>query len=82
MRTGHADVGLVGRAVLEDLFVGGGDVGVGAEHGRDAAVEIATQKLFVAGRLGMDVNDDDPGARCRFARESGRWHGTGNRPAS
>ena len=61
VRAGHADVGLIGGAVLEDLLVGGGDVGVRAEHGRDPAVEVAAQELLVAGRLGVDVDDDDPG---------------------
>ena len=44
---------------FEDLFVGGGDVGMGAERGRDASVEIASQELLVAGRLGVNVDDDD-----------------------
>ncbi len=34
MRTGHADVGLKGRPVFEDLFVGRGNVRMSAERGR------------------------------------------------
>ena len=45
----------------QDLLVGGGDVGVRAEHGRDPAVEVAAEQLLVAGRLGVDVDDDHPG---------------------
>ena len=82
VRAGHADVGLIGRAVLEDLFVGRGDVGVRAEHGRDPAVEVAAQELLVAGRLGVDVDDDDPRVAADPLEDAVGWRGTGNRPAS
>ena len=59
VRAGHADVGLIGGPLLEDLLVGRGDVRVRAEHGRDPAVEVAAEELLVAGRLGVDVDDDD-----------------------
>ena len=59
MGAGHADIGLVGCAILEDLFVGRGDMSVRAERGRYSAVEIATQKLLFAGGFGMNVDNDN-----------------------
>lgn len=56
---GHADVGLVGGAVGQDAFVGGRDVGVGAEQGGDAAVEIPAQGNFFAGGFAVKVEQDD-----------------------
>ena len=70
MRAGHADVGLIGGAVLEDLLVGGGDVGVRAQHGRDAAVEVAAEELLVAGRLGVDVDQDHPRLAADLAEDA------------
>jgi len=46
VRAGHADVGLVGGALGEDALVGCGDVGVGAEDGGDASVEIPAEGYF------------------------------------
>ena len=45
MRAGHADVGLVGRALGQDLLVGGGHVGMGAENSGGAAVDAVTCAL-------------------------------------
>ena len=59
---GHAYVGLVGGAVGEDALVGGGDVGVGAEDGGDAAVEIPAEGDFFAGGFAVEVEEDDFGA--------------------
>lgn len=56
---GHADVGLIGGAVVEDAVVGGGDVGVGAEDGGDAAVEVPAEGGFFAGGFGVEVEEDD-----------------------
>jgi hypothetical protein len=55
VRAGHAYVGLVGGAVGEDALVGGGDVGVGAEDGRDAAVEIPAEGDIFRCGFGVDV---------------------------
>ena len=57
--------------LLQDLLVGGDDVSVRAEHGRDAAVQVAAQELLIAGRLGVDVDDDRP-ASCPPIRSSMR----------
>src|SRR5262249_53509597 len=67
---GHADVGLIRGAVLEDLFVGRDDVGVRAQYGRDAAVEVAAQELLVAGGPGGGVHRDDAGAGTDLAEEA------------
>jgi hypothetical protein len=59
--TGHADVCLVGGAAGEDALVGGGDVGMGAEQGGDAAVEIPAEGYFFAGGFAVQVEQDDLG---------------------
>ncbi len=56
---GHPRVGDVGRAAGEDLLVGGRDVGVGPDDGRNAAVEVPAEGLLLRGRLGVEVDDDD-----------------------
>ena len=38
--------------------VGGGHVGVGAEHRRDPAVEMPAHRLLLAGGLGVEVDQD------------------------
>src|SRR5216683_4433489 len=58
---GHAYVGLVGGAVGEDALVGGRDVGVGAEDGGDAAVEVPAEGYFFAGGFAVEVEEDDLG---------------------
>ena len=55
---GHAHVALEGRAAGENLLVGGGHVRMGPEDRRDAAVEMAPHDLHVAGRLGVEVEQD------------------------
>src|SRR6202041_3755238 len=40
VRAGHSDVGDVGGAAGKHAIIGGGDVGVGAEHGGNFAVEM------------------------------------------
>ncbi len=47
---------------MEDALVGGGDVGVGAEDGGDAAVEVPAEGDFFAGGFAVDVEEDDLGA--------------------
>ena len=59
---GHAYVGLVGGAAGEDALVGGGDVGVGAEQGGEAAVEIPAEGDFFAGGFAVEIHEDDLGA--------------------
>ena len=62
VRAGHAYVGLVGGAVGEDALVGGGDVGVGADDGGDAAVEVPAEGDFFAGGFAVEVEEDDFGS--------------------
>ena len=57
----HAYVGLVGGAVGEDALVGSGDVGVGADHGGKAAVEIPAESYFFAGGFAVEIEEDDFG---------------------
>ncbi len=52
---------MIGGAVGEDPLVGGGDVGVGAEQGGDAAIEIPAQGNFFAGGFAVQVEEDDLG---------------------
>ena len=59
VRAGHAHVALEGRAAGEDLLVGGGHVGVGAQHGRNPAVQVPAHQLHVAGGLGVEIQEDD-----------------------
>ena len=61
VRAGHADVGLERGALRQDALVGGGHVGVGAEHSGDPAVEIPAERLLFAGGFGVDVDEDDLG---------------------
>jgi hypothetical protein len=59
---GHAYVGLIGGAVGEDALVCCGDVGVGADDGGDAAVEIPAEGYFFAGGFAVEVEEDDFGS--------------------
>ena len=87
-RPGHADVALKRGAAGQDLFVGGGHVGVRAEHGGDAAVEVAAHQLLVAGGLGVEVEQrithvaGAVPARTRSARVHGQSTGRMNTPPS
>ena len=67
VRAGHADVALKRGAAGQDTFVGGGDVGMRAQHGASTAVEIAAHQLHVAGRFGVKIDEDhlDLGWQCR-----------------
>jgi hypothetical protein len=56
---GHADVGQQGGAAGQDALVAGGDVGVGADDGAHPAVEVEGDCLLFAGRLGVEVDEDD-----------------------
>ena len=60
-RAGHADVGDVGGAARQHPGVGGGHVGVGAEDGRDAAVEVPAHRHLLAGHLGVEVDEERVG---------------------
>ena len=82
VRAGHADVALKRRAAGKDLLVGGGHVRVRAEHGGDAAVEIAAHELLVAGGFGVEIDECGPSRRRAFRPARGRRRATGNRPAA
>src|SRR5579859_2211394 len=55
----HAHVGHVGGASRQHPVVGGGDVGVGADHGAGAPVQVPAQGLLFGGRLAVDVAEAD-----------------------
>jgi hypothetical protein len=57
----HAHVGLVGGATGEDARIGGGDVGMGAEDGGHAPVQMPAHGHLFRGGLGVDVDQDDLG---------------------
>jgi hypothetical protein len=57
-RASHADVGLVGRTVLQDAGVGGGHVGVRAQQGADPAVEKKAHGLLFGRGLGVEIDQD------------------------
>ena len=59
VRAGHADVGDVGRAAGQHARVGGLHVRVGADDGRDPAVEVPAHRDLLGGRLRVHVHDDD-----------------------
>ncbi len=80
--TGHADVALEGRAAGKDLFVGGRHVRVGAQHGGDASVEVASHELLLAGRLGVEVEHADDGTGRASPAEPGRHGSKGSPPAA
>ena len=60
---GHADVGLVAGALAQHTAVGGGNVGVGAPDGADAAVKHVTHGQFLRGGLGVEVQQDQLGVQ-------------------
>ncbi len=57
-RAGHADVGHVGGAAGEHARVARLHVGVRAEHGGDPPVQIVAHGDLLAGRLGVQIDDD------------------------
>ena len=56
----------------EDPVIGGRDVGVGADHQGGAAVEMMGERLFLARRLGVDVDHDGVGDLRRAGRPRAR----------
>ena len=54
----HAGIGQVGRAAGEDAVVGGRHMGVRADDDADAAVDEMRHRLLLAGRLGVEVDED------------------------
>lgn len=54
----HADIGEVGGARWEDLFVGGLDMGVGADYRAHPTIEVATHGIFFTGCFGVDIYED------------------------
>src|SRR5207302_1700511 len=59
IRAAHSQVADVGAAAGKDLGIGGGDVGVGAEDDRAAAVEVMAHRDLFAGSLGVHVAHAD-----------------------
>ena len=82
VRAGHAHVALKGGAAGQDLLVGRGHVGMRAQHGRHAAVQIAAHQLLVARGLGMEVDQDHFHFRRQTAAStrSARGKGAIDRP--
>ena len=74
----HAEIADIAGAAGQDLMIGGRDMGVGADHRRDAAVAIMAERHLLAGRLGMEIDDDRRArARARGRRRSRRGRETG-----
>jgi len=57
---GHADIALESCAAGQETFIGGGDVGVCTEDGRNAAIQVTAHELGFTGRF--DVEIDEPHA--------------------
>ena len=64
---GHAYIRLVGGAVVEDALVGGGNVGVGADDGGDAPVQVPADGDLFRGGFGVEVEEYDLG--CDLAEK-------------
>ena len=71
----HAGVGHQRGAALEDAVVGGGDVGVGADDERSAAVEEEAHGLDFGRRLGVKVDDHGIGLLAERAGGDGGFDG-------
>ena len=69
---GHADVGDVAGAAGKDARVGRRRMGVGADDEAGAAVDVMAERLFLARRLGVEIEDRDvaavPAGRRRAPR--------------
>ena len=61
----HAQVGLISGAAGQDSGVGSGDVAVGADHGGGAAIGKMSDRRFLAGRLGVDVDENKVRGRAQ-----------------
>lgn len=48
-------------AAGEDLFIGGLDMRVGADHDADLAIEHARERNFLGSRFGVEIDEDDFG---------------------
>src|SRR6266508_2019625 len=59
-RSYHAHVGDVSGAPGQDPGVGGGDVGVGADDGAGAAVQVPAHGRLLGGGLRVHIAEDDP----------------------
>ena len=75
---GHPDVGNERRAARQDLMVGGGRMGVGADHQAGAAVAEMPHGLLLARRLAVNVDDDRVGRGVertggKLAIDRGEW---------
>ena len=70
VRAGHADIGDICGAVGQNPLVGGNDVGVRAETETDPAVEVIAHCDFLAGRLGVEIDDYDLGVLLDLRQDS------------
>ncbi len=61
VRAGHAGIGLIGCSARKHASIGSGDVGVRADHGGGAAIEIPAHGHFFAGQLGVKIDETDFG---------------------
>ena len=73
-RTGHPEVGLVGRALRQDPLVAGHDVGVGPDDDADPAVEVQAQGVLLRGQLAVEVDQADRRQRLRAPRRTACRH--------
>ena len=81
VRAAHADIALERGAAGHDLLVGGGDVRVRAQHGRDAALEVVGHQVLVGGGLGVHVHEDDLHVRRECGEDAiGGGEGAIDRP--
>ena len=65
-RTGHAEVGLIGRALGQDPLVARDDVGVRPDDDAHPPVEVQPERVLLARQLAVEV--DEPDRRQRLAR--------------
>ena len=66
---GHAAIGLVGRAARQDARVGGGHVGVRADHRGNAAVQVPAHGDLLAGDLGVKIDEPHLDRRVELGQD-------------
>ena len=59
MRPGHADIGDIGRAAGQNVFIRGRYMRVSADDDGHPPVQIPAHGDFLAGRFGMHVHQDE-----------------------
>ena len=57
VRTRHAAIRLIGGAAGQDARIGGRDMGVSADHGRNASIEMPAHGDFFARQLGVKIDE-------------------------